>query len=203
MSIPEPISVSLYVDGFNLYHAIDVLKDPKLKWLNMRHLGRSFLRKDEVLKDVVFFTAVLTWNHEKQRRHRNYIAALKAVGVEVIESNFKKVGRREYEEKQTDVQIALRMYRDAIHENVGRLILITADSDQVPTVQAIRSAKSSAIVTLAAPPGRETAARELGAIVHERSPLSQGRLRTCMLPRDVYDGAGVKVATMPALYAEN
>ena len=110
--------------------------------------------------------------------------------------------RREYEEKQTDVQIALRMYRDAVHENVGRLILITADSDQVPTVQAIRSAKPSAIVTLAAPPGRETAARELGAIVHEQNPLSRGRLRTCMLPRDVHDNAGVKVATMPALYAE-
>lgn len=100
--------VSVYIDGFNLYHAILAERDHKLKWLNMQLLAQSFVRSDEILKDVIFFTAVLTWNHEKQKRHRNYINALKAVGVEIVESNFKRIGRKDYEEKQTDVQIASR-----------------------------------------------------------------------------------------------
>jgi len=202
LSSANPLKVSVYIDGFNLYHAILAERDHKLKWLNMRLLAQSFVGRYEILKFVVFFTAILTWNHEKQKRHKNYIAALKAVGVEIVESNFKRIGRKNYEEKQTDVQIALRMYQDAVHGGVDRLILVTADSDQVPTVRAIRERCPYATVTLAAPPGRETAARELGSIVHHRTPISSGRLRTCLLPRDVYDSAGRKVATMPALYAE-
>ena len=38
-------TVSFYVDGFNLYHAINGLHRPQLKWLNLRELAISFLEK--------------------------------------------------------------------------------------------------------------------------------------------------------------
>src|SRR6185312_17046739 len=86
--------VRVYIDGFNIYHAIDALKRPYLKWLNHRRLAETFLRDGERLDEVHFFTAVLRWNADKQRRHVNYLAALRAVNVTIHESRFTKVERQ-------------------------------------------------------------------------------------------------------------
>ena len=83
--------VNVYIDGFNLYHAIDSLGDQRLKWLSLRTLSFSFIKPHEVLNHVRYFTAVLTWDKVKQQRHKNYIRAQKAIGVDVIESNFRKL----------------------------------------------------------------------------------------------------------------
>jgi uncharacterized LabA/DUF88 family protein len=201
--------VCVYVDGFNLYHAVAVINDARLKWLNFRSLGESYIRPGEVLNKVYFFTAVLSWNRDKQQRHRNFIAAQRAVGVEIVEANFKKVRKfcnamnqycSNHEEKQTDVAIASTLLADAFEDQVDRAILITADSDQIPLVRTFRRLFPQRIVTLSAPPGRANMARELGDVVHERTPLTVGRLHAHRLPRDVLDADGNKVATMPALY---
>lgn len=203
--------VNFYIDRFNLYHAIDAKKDPSIKWICYKTLAESFLRNDETLGSVYLFTAVLTWDPEKQARHVAFIRAQEARGVIVIKSKFKKSDRacrftdsrcRQYEEKQTDVAIACTMLRDALCSGVSRQVLISADSDQVPTLQMIRAQAPQIEVTLAAPPGRETAARELGALARTRKPITVGRLQTCRLPRNVRDASGKTVATMPALYAE-
>jgi uncharacterized LabA/DUF88 family protein len=201
--------VNVYIDGFNLYHAIVAQDDHRLKWINLRELGKSFLKPGETLNRVVFFTAVLTWDREKQQRHKNFIRAQIAMDVEVVESNFRKVSRHcrimdrncaRHEEKQTDVAIAVSVLADAVRDDYARAVLVTADSDQIPLVKEIRRSFPTKIITLAAPPARGGEARELGDIVHDRTPITVGRLRSCALPRDVYDRAGKKAATMPALY---
>jgi uncharacterized LabA/DUF88 family protein len=200
---------AVYIDGFNLYHAVDALGDHSLKWINLRVLAEALARQEESLSRVCFFTAVLQWNQEKQQRHRNYIAACRAVGVEVIESNFKKAERhcRRFdryckfdEEKQTDVAFALTIIGDALDDVFDRAVLITADSDQVPTLRMLRQRFPSKTLSLVAPPGRLRNARELGQLVDDRKELSRGQLATCRLPRDVLDQRGRRVATMPALY---
>ena len=85
--------VRVYIDGFNLYHAIASLNIPDLKWLNFWALSQSFLRQGEILDEVNLFTAVLTWNHDKQQRHVNFLKACRAVGVRVHEANFKQSHR--------------------------------------------------------------------------------------------------------------
>jgi len=45
MSTSNVQRVSVYVDGFNLYHAIDDLKNNTLKWLNLALLGQNLLQK--------------------------------------------------------------------------------------------------------------------------------------------------------------
>lgn len=82
--------VCCYVDGFNLYHAIDALGRPELKWLSLMALAKSFLGKNDSIISVTYFTAVMRWNPAKAQRHREYIAALAASGVEVIESRFRQ-----------------------------------------------------------------------------------------------------------------
>lgn len=200
--------VSVYIDGFNVYHAIDALKLPKLKWLNYKVLAASLLRNGEDLTDVHFFTAVLSWNHEKQARHRNYIAALKAVGVIVHEANFKRSRRfcqeqqrycRFYEEKQTDVAIAITMVSDAIGGRFDRGIILTADSDQIPTARFIAGLPGRSL-TLLYPPGRGSHARDLGNVITDRKELTAGHLATCLLPRTVVNLSGNAVAHCPAIY---
>jgi uncharacterized LabA/DUF88 family protein len=192
-----------------LYHAIEALKKPYLKWLNLKVLAESYLRAHESLNHVVFFTAILTWNHEKQKRHKIYLDALRAVGVTVVESTFRKGHSycsekkgfcSRYEEKQTDVAIAVRIIGDALDNEFDRAVLITADSDQIPLVQFVRTRFPKKRITLAAPPGRAKDARKLGELVHERQPITDGRLSTCLLPRDVLDTKGKKVASRPAQY---
>lgn len=210
LSIAAPQKkVCVYVDGFNLYHAIAVLNDNRLKWLNFYSLAVSMLRPNEILEEVYFFTAILKWEPAKQGRHKNFICAQEAVGVTIVESNFKRVKKKctvldrycpRYEEKQTDVAISTTIMADAIKNRVNRAILITADSDQVPLAKQMALLFPEITMTLSAPPGRADLARELGGVIQDRVPLTLGRLHAHRLPRDVFDDGGNKVATMPALY---
>ena len=201
-------AVRVYIDGFNLYHAICAYNDNSLKWLNYWKLSESLLRDRETLDEVNLFTAVLTWNHAKQQRHTNFLKACRAVGVNVHEANFKKSHRlcltqnrecRFYEEKQTDVGIAIKMVSDAMVGKFDRAILITADSDQIPTARFIAEMPERRL-SLLFPPGRASHARELGSVVPDRRELTVGQMRTCLLPRTVKDQSGKAVAHMPAIY---
>ena len=198
--------VRVYIDGFNVYHAIEALGQPRLKWLNYRVLCQGMLRAGEVLDEVNFFTAVLNWDVHKHRRHRNYLNALSATGVIVHEANFKRARRfcREqdrhchfYEEKQTDVAIAVKLVTDALRGEFARAILVTAYSDQLPAVRFVASLPDRGI-TLVFPPGRSS--RDLGNTVADRLTLTAGRLTTSLLAKTVHDAAGRAVAFMPAIY---
>lgn len=202
-------NLCVYIDGFNLYHAIVDLGDSRLKWLNFRVLANSLKRGTEELADVYFFTAVLPWDKAKQARHQNFMAACTAVGVKVIQSSFKKARRYcrkmdRYcdfdEEKQTDVAFSLSVVSDAMDNRFDRAALITADSDQIPTIRMLRARFPSKRVSLVAPPGRLQLAREMGGLAHDRAELTRGHLATCRLPREVRDDRGRLVAQMPALY---
>jgi uncharacterized LabA/DUF88 family protein len=200
--------VRVYIDGFNIYHAIDALQKPHLKWLNHRRLAESFLRRGEQLDEVNFFTAVLRWDAAKQRRHVNYLKALRAVDVRIHESRFTKVDRKcraygntcpFHEEKQTDVGIAVKMVTDAMSGGVDRLVLLTADSDQIPTARFIGSLPKTEL-TLMFPPNRGSQARDLGNHIPDRHEITPGRLGTCVFPRTVVDKRGKPVAFRPAIY---
>jgi uncharacterized LabA/DUF88 family protein len=200
--------VRVYIDGFNLYHAIEKIGDPRLKWLNMLTLARGLVREGETFDRVHFFTAVWPFEMRKQKRHENYIAALEAYGVEVHRGKFSKPRRwcekherncPFREEKQTDVAIAVQMLTDAADGVEQRQILVTADSDQIPTAKAL-SVIPQVSLTLAYPPGRSGEARELGNLVPDRLELAPQRLLTCLLPRTVRLDGKV-VATMPSVYA--
>jgi uncharacterized LabA/DUF88 family protein len=205
------IPICVYIDGFNLYHASAAYDDPRLKWLNFKTLAESFCRKNEYLNDVYFFTAVATWNREKEIRHRNFIKAQKSIGVRVIESKFAKTKKfciaddkycKQYEEKQTDVAIAVTLMADAVRNRMKRAILITADSDQVPLAKTMKQVFPEIGMTLAAPPGRSKMARQLGDEIQDRVPIKLERLHAHHLPIDVRNANGEVIASMPELYRQ-
>jgi uncharacterized LabA/DUF88 family protein len=202
--------VACYIDGFNLYHAVRALGRPELKWLNLRTLARSYAAAEDQLVRVVYFTAILQWDQSKAKRHLEYITALRASGVEVVLSHFQKVSKycrlnarycNFHEEKETDVALALRVFSDAAAGVADRIILVTADSDQVPLVKHVRVAYPQTSIEIAAPPGRRQYARELCSVASNHGEITEGRLRTCFLPNEVHDARGRVVARCPAKYS--
>lgn len=201
--------VACYIDGFNLYHAIDALGDHLLKWIDLRSLAQSYLGADDELIRTVFFTAVNTWDQAKRQRHVNYIKALEATGVDVVRSRFDRVQKHCFqqgrfypirEEKQTDVAIAIEILSDCYERGIQRVLLITADSDQVPLVRQVRQRFPETIVFMVAPPKRLSVARELGNACSGVTELTAGRLRQHPLPGEIRDGRGRLIASRPALY---
>lgn len=133
------------VDGFNLYHSIDDIKElHKYKWLNLRKLSECFLQSNEELISVTHFSAYATWNPEKVNRHKLYVQALKTAGVDTILSEFRAVDKfctrckrmyQTYEEKRTDVHIAINLFHGAIKDIYDKALIILADSDLAPSIE--------------------------------------------------------------------
>jgi len=196
--------VIVYIDGFNLYHSIDDLQLPHLKWLDLRALAESLLRAGEALKTVKYFSAYATWMPDRFARHRDYVDALISRGVIAHMAQFKEKPRRcrscgarwiGHEEKETDVQLAVHMVADALKGDVDRLIAITADTDLAPAIRMIAASAPGCEVFVAAPPKRMGRCR----VLMPRLELSPGRLGRCLLPETVQVGTE-KVVHRPASY---
>jgi uncharacterized LabA/DUF88 family protein len=198
-----------YVDGFNLYHAIDALGKDRLKWLNLMALAKYLLVDDDNLVSVVYFTAYMVWDKSKYERHKEYIKALESLGVSPVISKFQK--SKKYcstyarncnfqEEKQTDVALSTRMICDCILKNLKKVILITADSDQVPTILALKAINPEIEIILFCPPQRLSIARQLKEISNSHREITEGILERCLLPRNVLNSSGDIVAKCPSKY---
>ncbi|MBA4172680.1 MAG: NYN domain-containing protein [Hyphomicrobium sp.] len=207
-----------YIDGFNLYHAIDDIgkpdprrpasataRRPHLKWLNLWTLCESFARQGEVLEGVNYFSAFATWR-EAHKRHIEYVKALEHAGVNCIMGHFKSKAQKcrncgatwtQHEEKETDVHIASRIVFDAFEERYDRMILITADSDLAPALNLVKYKFPMKQIFVVAPPGRHGHARSL----NPSYTLTPGRLERHLLPPELYDAHGRLVASRPASYA--
>lgn len=165
------VRVYVLVDGFNLYHAVDELGVPGLKWLNLAKLAKSLSVSvsrrlgvaEVVVEKVQYFSAVAEWNRDKAGRHKRYIKALKRFDVECTLGSF-KLGRhtcradcgqsfQRHEEKQTDVNMALALALGASRDLYDLAIVISNDTDFAPAIQvATGYGKKVAVVT---PPGRK------------------------------------------------
>jgi hypothetical protein len=198
--------VIVYVDGFNLYHAIDDLKEDSLKWLCLRRLSESIIGGNESLASVKYFSAYATWHHDAHMRHRAYVQALQAEGVKFIEGQFKKKHVRcrvckaqfeTHEEKETDVNIAIHLIRDTVEDSFDRAILITADSDLCTAVRMAQQLRGSKSIDVVAPPGRMSRARSLSPLFQ----LSKGKIRSARLSDSYQIGGGVSVV-VPTKYRQ-
>jgi len=88
------IPVSVYIDGFNVYHALLKFKDERVKWLDLRALSQRIIRpKTEQIKGINYFSAFANWLPDSKRRHQEYIKALTAYDVHCVMGHFKVKSR--------------------------------------------------------------------------------------------------------------
>ena len=194
----------VYIDGYNLYHAIDDLKDDSLKWLNLKVLAESMLREGEHLHQVIYFSAYATHYPGAYKRHRAYVAALKEEGVKIVLGQFKKkfpkcnVCQARYathEEKETDVNIAIHLIRDTLQDSFDRAIIVSADTDMLSAVNMARGLNGTKLIDVVSPPGRKKYARQLEPLFE----LTKGRIRAARL-KENYVREGQVVAEVPVKY---
>lgn len=153
-----------YVDGYNLYHGR--LKHTPYKWLDLSGLLAHLLQvqsPDDEIASVKFFTAnikarLARLGQQSVDAQHAYHRALEARGVEIIHGRFtlteetaprlistQPINRDDrvpiwrLSEKQTDVRLALQIYRDVAAGRCQQVMLCTNDSDLAPVLEALRS----------------------------------------------------------------
>ena len=156
----------VYVDGYNLYYGR--LTGTDHKWLDVVHLVESLVvgrsTDDEVVK-VCYFTAPVLARFARRGKdsvsaQNAYHAALEyrhgdrfekicgshqastdrmmrvVAGQQPDHDDRVEVWR--LNEKQTDVNIAVRMYRDAVRGACEQMVICTNDTDAEPVLRVIR-----------------------------------------------------------------
>ncbi|MBJ7311856.1 NYN domain-containing protein [Rugamonas sp. CCM 8940] len=193
---------AVYIDGYNLYYGrlrgtkfkwFDVVQ-----FFESLLVQRD---QNEVLEKVIFFTApaLATFathgvaSVEAQSAYHRALKTLYGDRVEMVYGNHSydkngsliaafvegqphdrsnRVRVWKLEEKKTDVNLAIRMYRDANKRLYDRVILVSNDSDAEPVLEAIREDFGSIMIGVVAPIRPPVH----GATIHRRLSGSLARL---------------------------
>lgn len=197
----------LYVDGFNLYHAILKYGEPHLKWLNLRKLGESIIASGETLGPVTYCTAYYPGDSKKKFRHDEYMAALKVVDVHP------EIGHYIHEpwecdscghewqkptEKASDVNLALHLFNDARLGRFETAYLVTADSDQAATAKMFAVCFPDKRFVTVSPPGRNIS-HNIFAHSHAKISLSKQHIEKALFPSIVF-AEGKRAGRRPREY---
>ena len=209
MSTTARPRAGIYVDGFNLYHALDDLGQPYLKWLSLWKLAERLAKaRGYDVEKVVFCTAMFPGDFGKQKRHQAYNAAQKAFGVEVIlghttkePQDCKACGHRwdAPREKETDINVALSMFRDASGGKINVAYLVTADTDQAASLRFLRSCVPLVRRVVVTPPGRQKS-KHLRDLADENRQLTIDDIDSCIM-RDIVTPTQGRAIPRPATYA--
>jgi uncharacterized LabA/DUF88 family protein len=153
-----------YVDGYNLYYGR--LRGTPYKWLDVHALLQSILRIQNPAMRLIrvhYFTApviarLASHGQASVEAQHAYLRALQSTGVEIT------FGRHQLEpgqapryqsgvtanrqdtvpvwhldEKETDVRLALTMYRHARLGAMDQAVLVSSDTDLAPALEALRA----------------------------------------------------------------
>ncbi|HEY3928235.1 MAG TPA: NYN domain-containing protein [Candidatus Koribacter sp.] len=189
----------VYIDGFNLYFAMREKGWRSFMWLDLIKLSRRLLCEDQELVHVRYFTSRIKNDVEKQKRQNKYLDALGTLDPTILKIHYGDYQSNNFpctscgyeikdqQEKQTDVNIATYMLLDSFTtDKVDDIILVTADSDQVPAVKACRILKKNVLVVL--PPGRGDYF-ELKKFSDSHLELTAKKFKDSRLPESIPVGA--------------
>ena len=192
-SIEGKERVIAYVDGMNLYHGVRSLGVPRYLWLDVRALSLSLLQPNQVLSGVKYFTSLFSSDGDDVgmvHRQSTHLKALDTlVGLELVEGRFQsKIGKcrrcgnewMAYEEKMTDVNIAVEMVCDAEDDVFDAALLVSGDGDLTGPVSRVLSRHPDKRVVVAFPPKRRSNSLRSAASAHFY--IRQSRIRNSQLP---------------------
>ena len=162
--------VVVYVDGFNLYYGLRSRGWRRYYWLDLRRLSKKLLTPQQSLTAVRYFTARISSepdDRDKPVRQNVYLEALATLpdlqvhyGYHVArKQRCPRCGatRQTYEEKMTDVNIAVELLGDAQDDVFDTAIVVSGDGDLASPVRAVEERYPGKRVIVAFPPGRHSA----------------------------------------------
>ena len=200
--------VACFIDGLNLHHSLRVNYH---KWLDLSSLARRLISsRSESINAIHYFFSHAEWRPKSYGRDREYVAALEAIGVDVVLGHFKEkslyctacgIHSLGHEEKETDVNIALYMLNGAYKNSYDKAILITRDSDLAPVLKMIRSEFPKLEIEIVAPPSYYGHSNDLVRLATNKRKIRLRQIEDCLLPRqDIDPQTGKIAATRPAAY---
>lgn len=186
--------VIVYVDGFNFYNGLKSKRWKKYYWLDIVNFFQGFMRSHQELIAVYYFSAIPLGNNGKSDRQDLFFSANKMnprfrlvlgkyVRKEVPVGNGSVV--HTYEEKETDVRIAVQMISDVVGDKCDVSILVSADSDLIPPIEFIRSYKPNHKVIVYFPPNRSSLDLTNICGIYQRLERFEQKFNDNMLPDDV------------------
>jgi len=199
---PPPEKLIVYVDGYNLYYGMHDEFGRSTLWLDLVELARSF-RPRQQLVAVKYFTAPVLNDPNAQSRQAHYLDALSAryprQFLATLGRYQKKVVRcfdcgaehDHYEEKETDVNIAVTLLTDAALHNMDSAIIVSGDSDLAPAARAAMKIRPSLFVTAAFPPNRVS--KQLRHLMPASFNIDRKRIKRMQLP-DSFEVGGTRFA---------
>lgn len=192
-------TVTAYIDGFNLYHGLRARYQHRYLWLDLPALVRR-LRPRDTITAVRYFTAMVRDDPPAEARQRAYLAALAAHNgpeLQIIQGRYQAKSQQcrtcgatwtSYEEKETDVNIAVSLVADTARAASDIALIISADSDLCPAIRTARTVAASlgnhVGIIAAFPPRRQS--HELRTLAPTFT-LAQADIRNSLLPAIVTD----------------
>jgi len=135
----------------------------------------------------------------KAKRQSIYLNALKSIAIldPPYFGDIRTSGKK-HSEKKTDVKIALHMYNDALNNDCYTIALVTGDTDQVPTIEWIRSLKKDIEIFIFFPPFRVSS--ELKSFADKTFKIKEKTAAGHQFPENVQyeDGGKFFIVTRPS-----
>jgi len=182
-----------YVDGFNLYFGLKSKGWGRYYWLNIQLLVQNLLKPNQRLLLTKYFTARIAGPPDKQERQSTYIEALETLnGFQIFYGKYQLNPRHcshcgfqdeVPNEKMTDVNIAVEILKDAYQNNFDVALLISADSDLVPSLKAVKELFPKKRMVVAAPPARYSV--DLANSADKHFVISRRTIAKSLLPEEI------------------
>lgn len=175
--------VAVYIDGFNLFYGLRSKGWRRYYWLDLRRLAERLLRPDQILVAVRYFTARVLPEADdpgKPLRQKTYLDALATLpGLSTHFGYFAPRSSGGFEEKMTDVNVAVELLHDAHTDLFDTAILVSGDSDLTSAVKAVQERYGKRVI-VAFPPGRRSSVLRGAAQGHVA--IGRQQVRDSQLP---------------------
>lgn len=187
--------VVAYVDGFNLYFGLKHSGFKRYYWLDAAALAASLLKPGQQLVASHYFTARIRDNGHNvadRKRQNDYLEALTLQGVQCQFGHYLEKTREcrkchaswpDYEEKMTDVNIAIQLLLDALDDAFDVALVISGDSDLTTPIHRVRQRFPAKRVIVAFPPRRYSS--ELKRCASGYLSIGEDKLRANQLPDSI------------------
>jgi len=185
--------VTAYIDGYNLYYGPREKQWKWFYWLNVQAMARRLLRTNQTLVSTKYFTTIVKHPEDRRQRQAVFLEALRTLtDLQIYYGHFlsetvicRRCGHQHetHHEKMTDVNIAVELMTDAFQDQFDTALLVSADSDLIGPIQAVRRLFPRKRVVAAFPPARFSSA--LSQTAHAYIHIARNVLSKSVFPNEV------------------
>lgn len=204
-------NIIIYIDGFNFYYGLKTNGWRNFLWLNIPSLFKLFLSDNQNLVLVKYFTARPLDPEKRAKQKKLFDVNLDIGSFEPIYGKYIKKKTtchtckrnlvcqgcgetfKNWEEKRTDVNIAVHLIGDIIEQKCDHSIIVSADSDLIPPIDYITKQFPNHKLSVFFPPNRHS--NDIAGIVKNTLSLVKYRSRfeKSILPNTFKLSSGIEI----------